>query len=291
MNCETIERMKDHLTFHRALIDDNVGNERLDRYMGILLGQETERMPDPTDEAIRSIFSLVFENHLDPWEIDIREFVRLYNAKVRESRIDMIVAGKLMLMAWRILRMQTDRTLEESERDQAIYDDFLFNLDPDFFLPEEETLYVPHAEFSVAVRRDPVRPVTMLELLDAFDEAREEMAVYEERERVRQELRAREPRKFENKAHEEDDKKELEQVWEKIQKMGTGPMMLTDLFTGDVMENITVFVAALHLVRDGKINVWQTELPYGEIYVEIKTDWATGTVEDELSPAIREAVM
>ncbi len=291
MNGETRSQMEQHLMFHKALIDDNVGNERLDRYMDILMNQDTERMLDPTDEAIRSIFSLVFENCLDPWEIDIREFVRLYGGKVRNSRVDMIVAGKLMLMAWRILRMQTDRTLEESERDQIVFDDFLFGLDVDYFTPEPETLYVPEAEFSVAVRRDPVRPVTMLELLDAFDEAREEMEIYAERERVRQELRAKEPRKFENKAHEEDDRKEMEQVWEKIQKMGTGPMALTDLFTGNVMENITVFVAALHLVRNGKINIWQTELPNGEIFVEIKTDWATATVEDELSPAIREAVI
>lgn len=286
-----MEAMEQHLAFHRALIDDNVGNDRLNRYVEILRNQDTERMSDPTDEAIRSIFSLVFENHLDPWEIDIREFVRLYNSKVRENSIDIIVAGKLMLMAWRILRMQTDRTLEESERNQVVFDDFLFGVDVDFFMPEEETLYIPDTEFSVAVRRDPVRPVTMLELLDAFEEAREEMEIYAERERVRQELRAKEPRKFDNKAHEEDDKKELERVWEKIQKMGTGPMAITDLFTGDLMENITVFVAVLHLVRDGKVNVWQTEFPYGEIFVEIKTDWITGTVEDELSPAIREAVI
>lgn len=285
------QAMEQHIMFHKALIDDNVGAERLDRYMDILRNQDTERMMDPTDEAIRSIFSLVFENCLDPWEIDIREFVRLYAAKVKDDRFDMIVAGKLILMAWKILRMQTDRTLEESERDQIVMDDFLFGVDADFFMPEPETLYVPEADFTMAVRRSPVRPVTMMELLDAFDDAREEMEIFAERERIRLELRAKEPRKFENKAHDEDDKEDVETVWEKIQKMGTGAMNLSDLFTGSIMDNITVFVAVLHLVRDGKLNIWQTELPRGEIFVEIKTDWTSATVEDAQSPSIPEAVI
>ena len=45
------------------------------------------------------------------------------------------------------------------------------------------------------------------------------------------------------------------------------------------MLSITRFVSVLHLVRDGKINIWQDELPYGTIYIEIKMDWATGSIE------------
>jgi segregation and condensation protein A len=64
-----------------------------------------------------------------------------------------------------------------------------------------------------------------------------------------------------------------------IQKLGTGTIALSDLLTDDRRENISRFVAVLHLVRDGKINIWQEELPYGSIYIEIKMDWATGSIE------------
>ncbi len=41
-----------------------------------------------------------------------------------------------------------------------------------------------------------------------------------------------------------------------------------------------MFVSVLHLVRDGKLDVWQDVLPGGEIMLEIKTEWTSGTLED-----------
>ena len=119
-----------------------------------------------------------------------------------------------------------------------------------------------------------------MELLEAFEEAREEMEISAERERIRLELKAKEPRKFDNKAHDEDDEKDIELVWERIQKLGTGTISLTDMYSADVNENITTFVSILHLVRNGKVAIWQDELPRGEIFIEMKLDWMTGTVED-----------
>ena len=82
------------------------------------------------------------------------------------------------------------------------------------------------------------------------------------------------------KAHDEDDEKDIELVWERIQKLGTGTISLTDMYSADVNENITTFVSILHLVRNGKVAIWQDELPRGEIFIEMKLDWMTGTVED-----------
>ena len=48
----------------------------------------------------------------------------------------------------------------------------------------------------------------------------------------------------------------------------------------DVEANITTFVSVLHLVKDGKLTIWQDNMPYGEIFVEIKMDWSDGVVED-----------
>ena len=99
-----IEDLEQHLLFHKAMTENTETYQRIGGYMDILSKAESgERLQDPVDEAIRSVFSLVLENGIDPWEIDLSEFVRLYNGKVVSNSFDMIVAGKLMLMAWKIL--------------------------------------------------------------------------------------------------------------------------------------------------------------------------------------------
>ncbi len=288
MNTEVLDQ---HLLFHKALIDDADDAGRIDRYRELLAeDSEGERMLNPIDESIRAAFSLVLEHNMDPWAINLEEFVRIYGQRVQNSEFDMIVAGKLMHMAWRILRMQSDAAVISSEEPQEFEE-----ADPGFdgFFEEEgeEGVYIPQVRFDAVVYRNPMRPVTVMELLGAFEEAREEMAISAERERVRQELKAKQPRKFDNKAHEEDDERDVERVWQKIRDLGTGAFRLSDLYTDDMMNNITVFVSALHLLRDGKISLWQEELPYGDIFVEIKIDWAAASVESEPAEVKSEVVI
>jgi len=280
MGTDGMEGMEQHLLFHKALIDDNVGSEKIDRYINVLRESGPgETMHDPVDESIRSAFSLVLEHEMDPWCINIVEFARMYSVKKVKSAVDIIVAGKLIHMAWKILRMQSCVTLEEGERNDAFADNWDMGFDFDAMY-EPEKLYVPDVEFREAVRRTSVRPVTMFELLDAFEDAREEMELHIIREQARLELKEREPRTFDNKAHQEDDKKDVERVWNKIENLGTGPLPMRDLYVGDVKANITTFVSVLHLVKEGKLTIWQDNMPYGEIFIEIKMDWMSGILED-----------
>lgn len=283
-----IEELEQHLLFHKALADDEESLRRLGGYMDILSRAESgERLQDPVDESIRAVFSLVLENGMDPWEIDLSQFVRMYEAKVSSDSFDMIVAGKLLLMAWRILRMQSESTRERSEPPA---EPVVEEVDDSFFY-DDEPMYVPEVSFREAYQREPVRPVTMYELIDAFEDARKEIEIQRERERVRAELKAKEPKTFQNKAHEEDDEQDIEAVWKRIEKLGTGQISIRDLYTGSLDENLTVFVSVLHLVRDGRLAVWQDDLPYGEIYIEIKTEWTSGTIEDSPEGRIPEAVI
>ena len=280
--------MDGNVLFHKALADDEESLRRLGGYMDILSRAESgERLQDPVDESIRAVFSLVLENGMDPWEIDLSQFVRMYEAKVSSDSFDMIVAGKLLLMAWRILRMQSESTRERSEPPaEPVFEE----VDDSFFY-DDEPMYVPEVSFREAYQREPVRPVTMYELIDAFEDARKEIEIQRERERVRAELKAKEPKTFQNKAHEEDDEQDIEAVWKRIEKLGTGQISIRDLYTGSLDENLTVFVSVLHLVRDGRLAVWQDDLPYGEIYIEIKTEWTSGTIEDSPEGRIPEAVI
>jgi len=282
-----IEDLEQHLLFHKAMSENTETYQRIGGYMDILSKTETgEKLPDPVDEAIRSVFSLVLENGIDPWEIDLSEFVRLYNNKVVNDSFDMIVAGKLMLMAWKILRMQSESTRMRSEPPMEEFID----IDDGFFYEDEDMMVVPEVVLNSAFQRESTRPVTMFELIDAFEEARAEIQVQQERERVRSQLKSKEPSKFDNKAHEEDDQRDVEEVWQRIQRLGTGQICIEDLYVKDLKENLKTFVSILHLVRIGRLDVWQDSLPYGDIYVEIITEEASGTIEDSPEGRI-EAVM
>ncbi len=287
----TNETLEQHLLFHKALIDDNVASEKIDRYLNILNeAPDCERMQDPVDESIRTVFRLVLEQDFDPWSIDLREFVRTYTAKVNSAnKFDIIVAGKLVLMAWKVLRMQTDVTKMESDRND---EPFEFEDFEEEIVDYEPTLYVPGITLRETYARTPERPVTMMELLDAFEEAREEIIASVERERVRQELKAKEPKVFDNKAHKEVSESDVEAVWQQIQRIGTGAFSITELFVPNVDDNIAVFLSVLQLVRNGKLNIWQNELPYGDIMVEIKVDWMSGKLEDaDVAVKVPEAVV
>lgn len=114
-----------------------------------------------------------------------------------------------------------------------------------------------------------MRPVTMYELIDAFEDARADLAVQQERERVRSELRAKEPRKFDNKAHDEDDEKDVEHIWDMIDGLNIQAVKMSDLYTGVLKDDLRVFIAVLHLVRDGRIDVRQEVLPYGDVFLDV----------------------
>lgn len=277
----SMEELKQHLLFHKAMTEDPDSYSRIGGYMDILANaNDGERLQDPVDESIRSVFSLVLENGIDPWEIDLSEFVKMYNRKVANNSFDMIVAGKLLLMAYRILRLQSDstRVFSEPPEEPEYVEEFI---DDSFFEDDERPIYVPEVAFREAYHKEPTRPVTMYELIEAFDDARKEIDIQMERERVRAELKAKEPKKFENKAHDEDDERAVELVWQRILRLGAGQIPITDLYVNDIRANITTFVSILHLVRDGRLDVRQESLPYGEILVEIRADGVNGAVEDD----------
>ncbi len=283
-----IEELEQHLLFHKALADDEESLRRLGGYMDILSRAKSgERLQDPVDESIRAVFNLVLENGMDPWEIDISQFVRMYEVKISNGTFDIIVAGKLLLMAWKILRMQSESTRERSEPPAEVY---IEETDDSFFY-DDEPMFIPEVSFRKAYQRESFRPVTMYELIDAFEDARKEIEIQRERERVRAELRAMEPKTFQNKAHEEDDKQDIEAVWRRIQKLGIGQISIRDLYTDSLDENLTVFVSVLHMVRDGRLAVWQDNLPNGEIYIGIKMEWTSSTIEDTHGGKTPEAVI
>lgn len=276
------EAVMNHILFHKALIDEGNNDQRLDRYLNILsTAKEGESLSDPMDESVRSVFDLVLNQGFDPWEIDLLEFTRHYTMRLQDQEVDLIVAGKLVHMAWSVLRLQSEETLHENEREDELY---FFEWDTEELMDQDsevyQKLYLPQDALKESVRRNPLRPVSLMELLDAFEEARSEVEVLQERERTRKELKLRKPRDFRNNAHEEDLEQDVERTWSRIVRIGAGPILMLDLFTSDLNENLSTFLATLYLVRDGRLALWQDDLPYGDIYLEMKVDWMSGVVEN-----------
>ena len=302
MERTNVGEVLDHLMFHKAMITEDDHSEIIDHYLNVLHDADAHLAPnDPLDRSIETVFELVLNNNLDPWDIDLLQFTRLYQEKVKGKEINFVIAGKLMLMAWSILRMQSEKILNNSEeRQTTFYSDWDFE-SLDMFAPDDVVkvpLCMPdEIELSEVVTHRSSRPVTLVELLDAFEEAKKEEQDNLLREQIR-EARRSVTGTFDTNAHNDDMERDVEDIWARIVKCGPGSVCLDDICNGGKDDLVTVFMSILFLARAGKISVWQDDMPYGKIYMELKIAWDIGTLEDlpampasRAMPSGKEAVM
>jgi segregation and condensation protein A len=282
----SLDNVLGHLMFHKALIDEGRGAEKIDRYLELLRSAEEEKQiagREPLDRSLQLVFELVLSNDLDPWDVDLMKFAKLYGQRMHTEEVDFIVAGKLMHMAWSILHMQSREVLSLNERREELYfgewDTDTFDQFVEHPLPEID-LDVPECvELTEVVRHHCTRPVSLVDLLDAFDTAQQEVEIALNRQRVREQL-LKVQEKFDGKSHSDDQEKDVAETWARIERCGSGPIALEDLFEDDKEDKIKVFVSLLFLARSGKISLWQDELPYGQIYLEIKLPWEIAQLVD-----------
>ena len=119
----SLDNVLGHLMFHKALIDEGRGSEKIDRYLGMLRSAEGEKQiagREPLDRSLQLVFELVLSNDLDPWDVDLMKFAKLYGQRMHHEEVDFIVAGKLMHMAWSILHLQSREVLWLNERREEL---------------------------------------------------------------------------------------------------------------------------------------------------------------------------
>lgn len=282
----SLDNVLGHLMFHKALIDEGRGAEKIDRYLGLLRSAEEEKQiagREPLDRSLQLVFELVLSNDLDPWDVDLMKFAKLYGQRMHTEEVDFIVAGKLMHMAWSILHMQSREVLSLNERREELYfgewDTESFDQFVEHPLPQIDLAIPECVELTEVVRHRCTRPVSLVDLLDAFDTAQQEVEIALNRQRVREQLMKAQER-FDGKSHSDDQEKDVAETWARIERCGSGPIALEDLFEDDKEDSIKVFVSLLFLARSGKISLWQDELPYGQIYLEIKLPWEIAQLVD-----------
>jgi len=282
----------DHLMFQKSLIEDDAGSDRemrIANYMRMVEQlQEGVLVPsdDPFERGVGLVFELVVQQKFDPWDINLAEFSKMYLSRVRKAtELNLIVAGKIVYMAWEILKLQTEQVLQRVDRPETV--EMMFDgwnpdhldlfVDPFELGSGEMLLRTDDLPLEEKIRRRTDRPVTLIDLLDAFEEAKKESDIRQELARFMQKYRRPE---FDDKAHKENLEEDIAMVWERIQKYGHGAIPISDLYASGKEDRVTVFVSILFLAMLGKLHIWQKKLPHGEIFLEVKVPFDIAQLED-----------
>ena len=159
---------------------------------------EHQVLTDPFDRSVALVLSLVKEEGMDPWNIDLSAFLKLFTLRVRKeaSGLDLPACGRLIRMSWEVLTQQASTLFErvialdfEDEDDmmdfgwEAEYDDseFIFTTS---VLEGSADLVLP-SFFGERIRRDEGRPSTLGELLSALKDACDEAEILKAKEEYR----------------------------------------------------------------------------------------------------------
>ncbi len=290
-----------HLMFQKSIIEDDATAGREQRIEGYLKMveqlQKGTLVPsdDPFEKSVALLFELVCTQRMNPWDINLIEFSKMYLARVKKaSELNLIIAGKIVYMAWEILKLQSEQVLQRVDRPEQVEmmfegwnpDNLDLFVDPFELGAGEAMLHTEQMPIDEKVRRRAERPVTLMDLLDAFEEAKKESDIRKELAKFMVKYRRPE---FDDKAHKESLEDDIADVWGRIQACGQGSLPLVDLYASGKEDRIKVFISILFLARMGKIHIWQEKMPYGEIFLETKVPWDIAQLEDAALPTMVEA--
>ena len=103
-----------------------------DRIMRIAQEDSAEHqvLSDPFDRSVALVLSLVKEEGMDPWNIDLSAFLKLFTQRVRKEAagLDLPACGRLIRMSWEVLTQQAstlfDRVIALDIEDEDDFIDF-----------------------------------------------------------------------------------------------------------------------------------------------------------------------
>ena len=286
---EAAERMLDYLIFHKSLLDDGRGADGraalLDRYMGLVRDLKEGVhvvIDDPVEKATALLFELVVDAAFDPWEIDLVRFTQSYLERIRgDGKFDFAVSGRLVYMAWSILFLQSRDLLAHRETARPEEGPTEPPLDPsepelgdDGYLGElttPESVQMTSAILESAgppvleemIRHSETRPVSLLELVNAFGtaeaEARRSLRLEELRDRLREEQRA----PPEVLVHGDVPEQDLVDAWEACSRHAVGAEFpFRELWRPSEGRDriVALFLAVLFLARENVLELRQERL-------------------------------
>lgn len=256
-------------------------NQYLEMAKAASSGQSAS-IENPFDRSVFLAFDLVLNQHMNPWDIDLVGFSTMYLKRAKKEKIDLLTAGKIIYMAWKVLRMQSDHLVvnmetKEPEIDQGFgWEDIpqvSWLANDDEYSYTNLLMKMPQPPLEEPLRRDSTRKVSLIELLSAFDEARKESEQYQMLDQLRNEeriaLKEKARKKMKGSAHEDHIEEDVASVWEKICQFPGNTINFTEICEVEsAEERIKTFVSILFLAYEKKITVHQKKFPYGEIFIK-----------------------
>ena len=289
-----------------------------DRIMRIAQEDSAEHqvLSDPFDRSVALVLSLVKEEGMDPWNIDLSAFLKIFTLRVRKEAdgLDLPACGRLIRMSWEVLNQQAstlfDRVIAldmDDDEDfldfgwEAEYDDeeFIFTTT---VLEGSADLVLP-SFFGERVRRDEGRPSTLGELLSALKDACDEAEILKAKEEYRRNHAEELKNMLDNvgsRMHNEDMEGDIRRCWTAMRSvtksLGESKVPVADVTSElekilldtfgevpegyDIESKITSFVAGLFLTHRGYAWISQ-EGPEDPIMLEDR--WPSATTFEEVT--------
>ena len=231
------EQMRDDVVLRLLEGQPNLETSKfLDRLMELATLEEAEHqfLIDPFDRSVALVFQMYQSSDLDPWDVDLSSFIEMFNERIQGAEnIDLPSCGRMIRMAWSILRGQANSLIERQERAMDFEEDVEWDFDGGWEAEFDDADY----NFSVGVMTGAAdealpsifegrihgkegRPVTLGELLLGLKDAgriAEELRTRERIAKERREAHDRERARFSGSLHVEDLEGDLKRTWEALQ--------------------------------------------------------------------------
>ena len=326
------QAMRDDIVARMLDGDTDLETSRyLDRLVELATLEQAEHqfLIDPFDRSVALVLQLFQSSDLDPWDVDLSSFLVMFNERIKESEhIDLPTCGRLVRMAWCILRGQASTLLERQEHVFDYEEDEVWDFDGGWESEFDDADYnfsigvltgaaddaLPQM-FEGRIHRDESRPVTLVELLMGLQDAGRlaaEQRLREEIAKERREAHSRARERFSGSLHIEDLEGDLQRTWESLKSRSKGsgkPVGLSDL-VDDITSNsiksgipreeaeaeaqVTALVSALFLTNRGYVDLKQEKGRNGIITLEDlwteEADFSTLSQKLHPKPMIAEAV-
>jgi len=287
------EQMRDDVVLRLLEGQPNLETSKfLDRLMELSTLEEAEHqfLIDPFDRSVALVFQMFQSSDLDPWDVDLSSFIEMFNERIEGAQnIDLPSCGRMIRMAWSILRGQARSLIERQERALEFEEEAEWDFDGGWEAEFDDADY----NFSVGVmtgaaddslpsmfegriHREEGRPVTLGELLLGLKDASRIAEEQRTRERIakeRREAHERERARFSGSLHVEDLEGDLRRTWEALKSRSQSSSevilsevaeemnrnSLSDLYQKEEMteSQVTAFVSTLFLTNRGYISLDQ----------------------------------
>ena len=229
-------------------------SQYLDRLVELSLVEEAEHqfLIDPFDRSVALVFQMFQNSELDPWDVDLSVFLELFNQRINHSEnIDLPTCGRLVRMAWTILRGQASTLLERQERsliDEEVEESWDFEDSWETEFSDEDYNFsigvltgaasdVLPSMFEGRIHREEGRPVTLGELLMGLQAAgrlSEEQKMREQIAKERREANEKARARFGGSLHVENLEDDLKRTWDALRSRTVEEKTTTNL--SDIVE-------------------------------------------------------